>query len=203
VYQYTQAMILALLFQPSPRHATVLGLGAGSLVHCLREYDPQLPLDAVELRPLVAQVAQQWFGLHPSPQLRLHIDDANRYMQRSDAAVSGLIFADVYNDHGMIDSQLDDDFLQHCFDHLTDDGVLVLNLWDEGRGINPLAAQQLWNQFGDNCLSCPIKDGNLIAFAFKGGMPHYSPRRLQSPLKKLSQRLAIPLHQLAGQLRPI
>ncbi len=202
-YQYTQAMMLALLFQPRPRRATVLGLGAGSLLHCLHAYDPQLQLDAVELRPLVAEVAQQWFGLQLSPQLRLHIDDAERYMQRSEAAASQLIFTDIYNDHGMIDSQISDAFLQYCFDHLSDDGVLVLNLWDEGRGINPQAAQQLWNQFGDNCLSCPVEDGNLIALAFKSGMPNYNPRRLQSALKQLSQRLEFPLHQLAGKLRPI
>lgn len=202
-YLYTQAMMLALLFHSHPRRATVLGLGAGSLIHSLCRYEPKLQIEAVELRLLVAEVAQQWFGLVQSPQLKLRITDAERYMQRSKAGASDLIFSDIYNDHGMIESQLNDEFLQHCFDHLSDNGVLVLNLWDEGKGINPLAAQRLWNQFGDNCLSCPIEDGNLIAFAFKGGLPDYSPRRLQAKVSKLSNKLGIRLHRLAGGLKPL
>ena len=202
-YLYTQAMMLALLFLPNPRRATVLGLGAGSLIHSLCRYDPRLQIEAVELRQLVVDVAQQWFGLEPSSQLKLKIADAERYMQRSKADGSDLIFSDIYNDHGMIESQLNDEFLQHCFNHLSDNGVLVLNLWDEGKGINPLAAQRLWNQFGDNCLSCPVEDGNLIAFAFKGDLPDYNPRRLQPKVNKLSDRLGVRLHRLAGALKPL
>ncbi|MEH6651340.1 MAG: fused MFS/spermidine synthase [Motiliproteus sp.] len=202
-YQYTQAMMLALLFQSRPQQVTVLGLGAGSLIHSLCRYDAELQIEAVELRPLVVEMAQQWFGLAQSPQLKLHINDAERYMRRSKADSCDLIFSDIYNDHGMIDSQLNDQFLQNCFDHLTDNGVLVLNLWDEGKGINPLAAQRLWDQFGDNCLSCPIEDGNLIALAFKGGLPDYNPRRLQRKVNKLSQQLGIRLHRLAGGMKPL
>ncbi|MEH6472978.1 MAG: fused MFS/spermidine synthase [Halopseudomonas sp.] len=201
VYQYTQAMMLAMLYHPKPNRVTLLGLGAGSLVHSLHQLDPELQLDVVELRPLVAEIAQQWFDLPQSSQLALHLQDASVYMAQA-TEQSDLIFADIYNDSGMIESQLNVEFLQHCHRSLSPDGVLVLNLWEEGRGLHPLAMQRLHDQFGDQCMTCLVEDGNLIAFAFKGGVPQDNPRRLQPIAKKLGRRLNIPLHKLVGQLQP-
>ncbi|MEH6825624.1 MAG: fused MFS/spermidine synthase [Motiliproteus sp.] len=202
VYDYTQAMILALLYQPKPSRVTLLGLGAGSLVQTLQAYDPQLPLSVVELRPLVAEVAQEWFDLALAPPLSLHLEDASVYMDETSDR-SDIIFADIYNDSGMIESQLNVDFLKNCYRNLNRDGVLVLNLWEEGRGLHPLAMQRLRDQFGEHCMSCLVEDGNLIAFAFKGGMPEDNPRRLQPLAKKLGRRLNIPLHKLVGRLKRV
>tara|TARA_R110002094_G_scaffold67536_2_gene76851 strand:- start:674 stop:1426 length:753 start_codon:yes stop_codon:yes gene_type:complete len=200
VYQYTQAMMLALLYQPKPERVTLLGLGAGSLVQSLQAYDPELPLSVVELRPLVAEVAQQWFELALAPPLSLHLEDASCYMAQTSSR-SDIIFADIYNDSGMIESQLNVDFLKNCYLNLNHGGVLVLNLWEEGRGLHPLAMQRLRDQFGEHCMSCLVEDGNLIAFGFKGGVPEDNPRRLQSPAKKLGRRLNIPLHKLVDRLK--
>ena len=200
VYEYTQAMMLALLYHPKPSRVTLLGLGAGSLVQCLQAYDSELPLSVVELRPLVAEVAQQWFELEVTPQVSLHLEDASTYMAQTTAG-SDLIFADIYNDDGMIESQLNAEFLRNCYRNLSRDGILVLNLWEEGRGLHPLAMQRLRDQFGPCCMSCQVEDGNLIAFAFKGGMPQDNPRRLQPIAKKMGRQLNIPLHKLVGQLK--
>jgi spermidine synthase len=202
VYEYTQAMMLALLYHPAPQRVTLLGLGAGSLVHCLQDYDPDIPLSVVELRPMVAEVAQQWFALQLSPQLSLHLEDAGGYMAATTAG-SDLIFADIYNDSGMIEVQLSTAFLENCYRNLSSEGVLVLNLWEEGRECHSLAMQRIRNQFGDHCMTCLVDDGNLIAFAFKGGMPENNPRRLQPVAKKLGRRLNIPLHKLVGRLKQI
>ncbi len=200
VYEYTQAMMLALLYHPQPSRVTLLGLGAGSLVQCLQAYDPQLPLSVVELRPLVAEVAQQWFELQITPQLSLHLEDASTYMAQTSVR-SDLIFADIYNDDGMIEAQLNLEFLKNCYRNLNQGGVLVLNLWEEGRGLHPRAMQRLRDQFGAHCMSCLVEDGNLIAFAFKGGIPQDNPRRLQPSAKKIGRQLNIPLHKLVGRLK--
>ncbi len=205
VYEYTRAMMLALLYQPQPSHVTLLGLGAGSLAHCLLDYDPELALDVVELRPAVARVAQDWFELEIPARLSLHLEDAGCYMASAGSMAENstdLIFSDIYNDSGMIETQLSEDFLQHCYRLLSPDGILVLNLWEEGRGSHPLAMQRLRNLFGDGCMTCTVSDGNLIAYAFKGGTPDTSSRRLQPVARKLARRLNVPLHKLAGQLQP-
>ncbi len=201
-YEYTQAMMLALLYQPKPVRATVLGLGAGSMVHCLQHYDPDIQLDVVELRPLVAEVAQQWFLLAPSSTLNLNLEDAGLYMAKV-SSQSDLIFTDIYNDLGMIDTQLEADYLANCYRSLSSEGVLVINLWEEGRGRNPRAMQRIRNQFGSNCLTCSVDDGNLIVFAFKGAMPEHNARRLQPLAKKLGRKIDAPLHKLVTRIREI
>ena len=202
IYEYTQAMMLALLYQPSPTKVTLLGLGGGSMVHCLSHFDSSIALNVVELRPRVAEIAEQWFALEQSPQVSLHFGDAGAYMADSPHS-SDLIFADIYNDDGMITTQLNSDFLADCYSSLNSEGVLVLNLWEEGRASHPLAKQRISDQFGADCMCCPVEDGNLIVFAFKGGMPEHNPRRLQPLAKKLARRLDIPLHKLVGRLKPL
>ncbi|OMH33658.1 hypothetical protein [Motiliproteus sp. MSK22-1] len=202
IYEYTQAMALALLYQPAPKQVTLLGLGAGSLVQCLQDYDPGLELNVVELRPKVVEVAREWFSLELTPQLSLHLGDAGLYMANTPVR-SDLIFADIYNDDGMIETQLDSVFLDCCYHNLSDEGVLVLNLWEEHRGSHPIAAQRIRKQFGNQCMSCSVEDGNMIVFAFKSGMPVNNPRRLQPLAKKLSRQLNAPVHKLVGRLQPL
>ena len=202
VYEYTQAMILALLFFPRPRRATLLGLGAGSLIHALHHYDSSVSLNVVELRAKVAEVAQQWFALELFPELNLQIDDASNYISLEHPP-SDLIFTDIYNDQGMIESQLSTEFLANCYQNLSAEGILVLNLWDEG-GSHPRAFQALCDQFGDHhCISCLIEEGNMIVYAFKNGVPPINERRLQPIAKKLAKQMGFSVQKLLARLQVV
>jgi len=205
VYQYTQAMLLALLFQPEPQQIIMLGLGAGSLANALLKHSDKVLIDTVELRPMVLDVAQRWFHLSTSSRLTIHLQNAVTYMdrnqQRSDKSDADLIFTDIYSDRGMQYEQIDPDFILNCYESLSDKGVLILNLWDEGKGFHPLARERLCKQFGDQWVYCPIDSGNLIVFAFKGGCPEISSRRLMPLANRLGKQLDIPLRQLLNHLQ--
>ena len=201
-YEYTQAMMLALLFQPKPKHVTLLGLGAGSLIHSFHAYDSNILLNAVELRPMVARVAEDWFDFAPFPELTLHISDACDYIA-STPQKSDLILTDIYDNDGMIASQLSADFLINCFDNLSNEGILVLNLWEQGGGSHPQAVQRIRDNFSEHCMTCLIEDGNLIAFAFKGGLPQTNNRRLQPIAKQLAKKLNIPANRLLQRLKVV
>jgi len=198
-YEYTQAMMLALLYKPKPSHVTLLGLGAGSFIHSLRQYNENIVLNAVELRQQVVDVAKEWFDLPSYTELSLHIHDACEYMANAPQK-SDLIFADIYNGDGMIESQLSPDFLSDCFNNLNSEGILVLNLWDQGGGSHPQAIQRIRDNFGGHCMTCLIEDGNLIAYAFKDGLPQINSRRLQPLAKQLAKKLNIPVHKLLPRL---
>jgi len=199
-YEYTQAMMMALLYAPKPMSATLLGLGAGSLIHSLHKYDANIQINVAELRAKVIEVAEQWFGLEPSLSVNMEVSDACAYMA-SNPTKSDLIFSDIYNDDGMIESQLSPDFINDCYQNLNQEGVLVLNLWDQGSGTHPKAIQIIRDHFSDSCMTCQIEDGNLIAFAFKGGLPQINNRRLQPMAKKLSKSLSIPASKLLQRFR--
>lgn len=202
VYQYLQAMLLGLLYQPNPQQALMLGLGGGSLVHALLSYSDNLQIRVAELRPQVLATASEHFLLPDSDRLTITISDALEYLYEETTA-SDLIFTDLFSDSGMQHLQLQQEYLQQCFSLLTDQGVLVLNLWDEGHGYHPLANQQLSDLFGDNWLCCTVDSGNLIAFAFKGGRPESNPRALLNGAKKLEKRLGFPARKLLNRLREI
>lgn len=198
VFHYIQAMLLSLMYLPSPRKVTLLGLGGGSLVQALRKYDMQLEMEVVELRQQVHSVAQHYFALPEDPLIHIHFDDAASYMAKhlkTDQTLSDLILIDIYSDDGMNEIQLSAPFLEHCYRQLSDDGILVFNLWDQGKGTHPGAKQALGELFDDHVLACPVEDGNLIVFAFKNGMPEINQRHLQPLAKRLRKKLEFPVSE--------
>ena len=206
VFHYIQAMLLSLLYVPSPRKVTLLGLGGGSLVQTLRKYDSQMEMTVVELRQQVHAVARNYFELPEDPLIQIHIGDADDYIASLSSKTqkpSDLIFIDIYSDEGMNDIQLSLPFLEHCFHHLSASGMLILNLWDQGKGSHPKAKQALSEVFEGNALACPVEDGNLIVFAFKGGMPLINQRHLQPFAKRLSKKLVFPVYERLQAIRPL
>ena len=202
VFEYVQAMLLALLYIPNPRHVSLFGLGGGNLSNCLQAYDETLPLTVVELRQLVVDIARDWLSLVESDRLELQIDDAEAFAARG-GAKTDIIFSDLYLDDGMQMIQLEQDFQADCHDLLHDRGILVLNLWDQGQARNRSALARMKELFEGQCLLCPVNGGNLIVLAFKGGLPESNPRRLQQQAKQLGKALGIPLQRLLNQLKPI
>jgi hypothetical protein len=203
VFEYTQAMMLGLIYFPTPKRITLLGLGGGSLVHAFREYSKELLIDVVELRPQVIKVAQDWFDLpKEDDRLNFFAEDAQVYMSNF-YGETDIILADIYNDDGMLGMQLDASFLTDCFNALSQNGVLILNLWDQGKGAHPKAKQALDTHFGGSCLSCSIAGDNLIVLAFKGGMPQINGRHLQPLVKRLSKHLPFSLSKFVHQLKPL
>lgn len=203
VFEYTQAMCLGLVYFPIPKRVTLLGLGAGSLVHALRQFSEELLIDVVELRPQVIQVAKDWFAL-PTEDEHLNVvaEDAESYMVDF-YGETDLILADIYNDKGMLDLQIKPDFLRDCFQSLSRNGVLVLNLWDEGKATHPKAKEALKEYFDGACLACSIGGDNFIVLAFKGGLPQINDRHLQPLIKKLSKRLPFSVSKFVQHLKPL
>lgn len=203
VFEYTQAMMLGLIYVPAPKRVTLLGLGAGSLVHALHQYDPIMLIDVAELRPLVISVAHKWFEL-PTNDDRLNLNSADAQQYMSDfQGETDLIFTDIYNDHGMLDMQLCPEFITDCFNALSREGILVLNLWDQGKSTHPKAKQALSSYFDQRCLACSIEGDNLIVLAFKGGLPQINNRHLQPLIKKFTKKLPFSVTKFIHQLKPL
>ncbi|WP_271274528.1 spermidine synthase [Aliamphritea hakodatensis] len=205
LFQYTQCMMLALLLAPDARGATLLGLGAGSLAKALLLADENLQVTVVELREKVALAARDWFSLPDSKRLTLHIGDAFEHIQAPllPAGQQDLLFVDLYLDNGLQDQLVDPAFLQASYDHLKDEGVLVINLWDEGKGILPLCMDTLQEVFGSQPLQASTQEGNVIVFVGKDIQLDPHPRRLQAQAKKLGGHLDVPLQRLLNRLQVV
>jgi spermidine synthase len=67
--EYTREMMAGMLLQTGlwPRHALLIGLGAGSLAKFIYRYLPDCRITVVEINPQVAFVARQYFKLPDDP----------------------------------------------------------------------------------------------------------------------------------------
>ena len=200
MFQYTQAMMLALLFSDQPKSSLLLGLGAGSLAKALLQVSDELQVTAVELREDVKNIAHQWFLLPECDQLTVEIDDAFSYIENV-TTTTDLLFVDLYLDNGIQQTLTSEAFINHCHSALNDRGLLVLNLWDEGKGYLPFNLDLLEEIFTSQALMLVTDEGNIIVIIGKDFQADPHPRKKQAQAKKLSELLDIPLQRLLNQLQ--
>ena len=61
----------------------ILGLGAGTEVHLLSQKFPHAQITAVEIDPVIIQVAKDYFDVGKIPNLKIITDDAFEFLQSS------------------------------------------------------------------------------------------------------------------------
>lgn len=125
-YEYNQAMLLSLIFT-DVKDVTLLGLGGGSVAHCLFHYFRDMTINVVELRQAVIDVAYEYFLLPRDARLKVYQRDAEDYICDATIGRTDVIFSDLYEAHSMADIQSRQDFFENCYNLLNDSGCLVLN----------------------------------------------------------------------------
>ena len=125
-YRYTDFFHLGLAYNPDARNVLFIGLGAGSSEKRMLRDFPTLRLQAVELDPVVVDVAYEYFGLPKTPRLRVDVGDGRRFLadreQRWDVIVIDAFFADAIPAH-----LVTQEFLALARSRLAPGGVVVTN----------------------------------------------------------------------------
>lgn len=132
VEDYSRAMMLALLFMNDPGSILMVGLGGCSFVNFLLKSFPQCPIDVVEIRRAVIDLARKFF-LVPGEYARLNIfhNSGQDFVRRSnDAGVYDLILIDAFDEDGPAAPLLKRDFIEGCRARLNESGVFVMNVWN-------------------------------------------------------------------------
>jgi len=196
---YTQAMMAGLLFMPQVKTATVMGLGAGSMVKNLLASFPELDVHAVEYRKAVVKAAQKHFYLPYTPNLFIHVDDAVHHIKHTDIK-SDIIFSDLFNADGLESNQVQSTYLQDCKNALTEQGLLVLNICNTSYQLREVLDQLLIDVFNKQLLRYDVDEGNTIIFAFKNEMPKIDRKALLTKAQDLHKQMNIPMEQYAKLL---
>ena len=199
VLDYTQAMMTGLFFLPTIKTATIMGLGAGSMVKNLLSSFTDLNIHAIEYREAVAKAAKKYFHLPDSDRLTIHIDDAVSYMN-SNNMKSDIIFSDLYNSKGMEPKQVQSSYLRDCKNALTEKGVLVLNIWHTSLPSHEDLNELLSLEFANNLLSFKVESGNTIVLAFKNDIPSTKNEELLAKGKYFQEKMNIPMERYAKLL---
>ncbi len=169
---YTREMMAGLLLRsaPWPRHALLVGLGAGSLAKFIYRNLPACRITVVEINPQVEFVARQYFKLPDDPQRLEVITGCGADYMLAGGRQFDLILCDGFDadaSAGALDTL---PFYQACRSRLSDDGLLAVNLLGRNRGF-AASVERLRQAFDQRIAVFPSCDsGNTIVFA-NGGNP--------------------------------
>jgi len=199
-YEYTRAMLLALLFNRDPQRALLLGLGGGSLAGCLHQHWPQVYITAVELRRTVIDIAHRHFQLPRDQRLSVLEADAGDYLREHEPNDFDLIFSDIYGAEGVDDLQLQERYLDQCLACLSHDGWLVLNCWREHRSQTDFL-DTLKQRFLEVRV-CMTQSGNWVVLCGRQSSK-FSDKQLRQQAKILGAQLGFSLQTPLAKLRPI
>lgn len=172
---YTRTMMGFLLFNSEPQHILIVGLGGGSLSkYCYREF-PQTRITSVEINADVIALRDEFLIPADNERFQIVQADACEYLTRNDVQAD-IILLDGYDAEGLPNCLCSESFYTHCRQALSDQGVLVVNIWggESNRGmyitrLNAIFDGRVW-------WSKPPDSQGLIVFAVKDQhfYPHWS-----------------------------
>ncbi len=140
---YFDAFALGPLLTPA-RRLLVLGLGGGGSIASTRRTAPSIEIDAVEIDPKVVEAAIRFFALNSGDgRLRIHIADARPWLARHTEKYD-LVHVDLYQGGPYIPFYLVTmEFFESVRAHMSPDGLLMMNVFDNSRGQELLASSVL------------------------------------------------------------
>jgi len=170
---YTREMMAGLLLKAPaawPRHALLVGLGAGSLAKFIYRNLPDCRITVVEINPQVEFIARQYFKLPDDPQrLEVIIGCGADYMLAGGRQFDYILTDGFGPDAkaGALDTQ---PFYLACRARLSERGLLGINLLGHNNGVRG-SVERISEAFDRRLAVFPSCDsGNTIAFA-TGGEP--------------------------------
>jgi len=159
--EYTQAMLLALAWRPTPHRLLLIGLGGGRLQLVLHHYLEQTMLDTVELDPLILEVAQRFFAFATDDRQRVILQDGREYLRSlPEETRYDMIFLDAYRVTGVPLHLSTREFYDECRNALTPEGVVVTNLHSGTAEYH--AARKTFASAFRYSIAFPLLGGNIV-----------------------------------------
>jgi predicted membrane-bound spermidine synthase len=122
------------------KRIAIVGLAAGTTARQATAVYGPIPIDGYELDPTIVEVGRKYFDEN-LPNLNVHIGDGRWNLEQSPYKYD-IIAVDAYRPPYIPPHMTTEEFYQICYDHLTDTGVLTLNVGSvpgDRRLINGLA----------------------------------------------------------------
>jgi spermidine synthase len=126
-FRYTDLLQLGFAYEPGARDMLFVGLGGGSAPKRIWRDFPQVRIQAVEIDPVVVDVAYRYFRLPRSDRLAVAVEDGRRYLARTDRRWD-LIAIDVFYADSIPFHMATLQFVQLLHERLRPGGVVLVNL---------------------------------------------------------------------------
>jgi spermidine synthase len=186
---YARAMMAGLLFNDSPQHTLMIGLGGGTIAKFLLHQFPLCRVKVVEYRSSVLRVARSHFGLPFDPRMKIKIGCGAQHVSqesREQRERYDLMMIDAYDYAGMAPEVSSEKFFDDCHTLLSKTGLLVINLWGTDKHMMQQVSWNMGRMFDRRMLYLPVRGrGNVIGFAFAEDMPMFNLKELIIKAKAL------------------
>ena len=125
--EYTRMMMAFLMFDSTPSHITMIGLGGGSLPKFCHRHLPKTRIEVVEINPGVIALRDQFRVPRDDARFAIIEDDGARFVAaRQDHA--DVLLVDGFDREGVPPALSSQQFYDDCAAHLRDEGIMVVNL---------------------------------------------------------------------------
>jgi spermidine synthase len=135
--EYTVFSFCGLLYKAEPNRMLVLGLGGGVIPREMHYYFPSAEIDVAEIDPQILQVAKEYFGFSEDDKLRVHIDDGRVFikqqLRKGVVKKYDIVILDAFNSEYIPFHLMTKEFLEEVKGVLSDDGVVVANVFSNNR----------------------------------------------------------------------
>ena len=134
LHAYARTMFGSYLFRPKQAQVLIVGLGGGAMVHFLKHYDADVKVDALEIDPVVVQVADRYFDLRSGGNVKVITADGIHYLQHTEKRYN-VIYIDAFLKPSMETdatgkplAMKTERFYKEMQKRLTDHGLVVFNV---------------------------------------------------------------------------
>jgi spermidine synthase len=162
VSEYTQAMMLGLIWQNQPQRIYIAGFGGGRIPLVLHHYLPESTIDCADIDPIAIEAATKCFGVKLDDRLTVTIQDGREYLEQQNPDIQyDIIMTDVFFGNGYFPHRLaTQEFYQLCEKRLSSDGVVLVNLLQR----DDFYAEKIktFQSVFDRVYVCPWKDINSV-----------------------------------------
>jgi spermidine synthase len=127
VYSYTKYYRLLDHFAPETKSALMLGGAGYSYPKDFIRNHPEASIDIVEIDPALTELAKKYFAFQPNDKTTVYHEDARTFLNREEKKYDAIL-NDAFSSHFSHPFQLaSKEAIQHMYDMLTDDGVVITN----------------------------------------------------------------------------
>lgn len=125
---YEYYMLSGLLIKNQPENYLLIGFGGGYTAKLLLKLLPNINLDIVEYSDEMIHVGKKYFNFISSPNTNIYINDGVEYIKNLREKKYDIISIDAFNGDGYIpENFLTDSFFNKIKEHLTENGLLIIN----------------------------------------------------------------------------
>lgn len=200
VLGYSRCMFAFLLFREPPQDLLMIGLGGGSIAKFVHKHMPATRTVVVELLPQIIGVARSMFHL-PADDERLNVvqGDGAAHIAALEKPVDAILL-DAFGPTGIAEPLSTEAFFGTCRDQLTQDGVLLVNLWGSDPRFD-VYVDRLSRAFDNRVLCLPARQrGNVAALCFKRSHNNPTWAALTERAAELEQRYPLEFREFVTDM---